>query len=154
METLASFEQGALSVWVRESPLVFPSLLVAHALGMGVVVGINVLLAWRLIERRSRSIDIAPFVPVVWTGFAASLISGALLLAAYPAKALTNPVFYSKLALLAAGLGLFHLIRGSSEPRRPLLYAAGLLVVWFGSITTGRLLAYTHSVLLASHAYE
>lgn len=153
METFLWLEESALSSWVRESPLVFPTLLIAHALGMGVVVGINVLLAWRLFVRRIGTIDVAAFVPLVWMGFAASLISGALLLAAYPAKALTNPVFYVKLALLAVGLVLFRALCRSTEPRRPLAYAAGLLAVWFAVVTAGRLLAYTHTVLLASHSY-
>lgn len=154
MEVFAWFEQSALSTWVRESPLVFPTLLVAHAFGMGTVVGINVFLAWRLRSRDIRPTEIVPFVPLVWTGFTASLLSGALLLAAYPAKALTNPIFYLKLGLVALGLVLFDILRKRADmPSRPLVAAAALLLVWFAAITTGRLLAYTNTVLLASHSF-
>ena len=89
----------------------------------------------------------------VWLGFAASLISGVLLLAAYPAKALTNPTFYLKLALVAAGLILFSRLRRRPTLDRHVIAAVTLLVVWFSAVTAGRLLAYTHSVLLASHLY-
>lgn len=153
METFAWFESSALSIWVRESPLVFPTLLIAHALGMGLVVGINVLLAWRLF-RAGRCVEIDSFVPLVWLGFAASFVSGVLLLAAYPAKALTNPVFYLKIALITIGLILFRILRSPVASTRPACVAAvALLTVWFAAITGGRLLAYTNTVLLASHLF-
>ena len=44
MELLASFEQDAFSVWVRESPslLAFPFILYLHTLGLAMLAGINV----------------------------------------------------------------------------------------------------------------
>jgi len=154
MEYFAWFENTALSLWVRESPPVFPALLIAHVLGMGVIVGVNVLLAWRVSRRELQPGEIATFVPLVWLAFTASLISGALLLAAYPAKALTNPVFYLKLALIALGFALFGALRRRPRVAHwPLASAAALLLVWFAAITTGRLLAYTNTVLLASHLF-
>lgn len=154
METLAAFEQSAISLWVRESPPVFPTLLIVHALGMGVVVGVNVFLAWRLCSSTDRFDLHRSFEPLVWIGFSASLVSGLLLLAGYPAKALTNPVFYLKLALLAAGLAWFRALRSPpASLSRARLHAAALLLVWFATVTSGRLLAYTHDVLLASHLF-
>src|SRR5690606_2186296 len=44
------------------------------------------------------------FFPAAWIGFTIALVSGVLLLLAYPTKALTDPVFYLKLALIAAAL--------------------------------------------------
>jgi hypothetical protein len=152
METFAWFEATTLSIWVRESPLVFPTLLIAHALGMGAVVGANVFLAWSLKSPRLHP-SFSPLARVVWLGFVASLISGSLLLAAYPAKALTNPTFYLKLALVAAGLLLFARLRQRPTIDRPAIAAVTLLVLWFSAVTAGRFLAYTHSVLLASHLY-
>ena len=44
------------------------------------------------------------FQPILWCGFWVNAVSGVLLLIGYPTKALTNPVFYLKLSLIAGGL--------------------------------------------------
>ena len=46
------------------------------------------------------------FLPVMWFGFWLNAISGVALLIAYPTKALTNPVFYLKLVLIALAMVL------------------------------------------------
>ena len=50
---LASFEQNAFSVWVRESPslLAFPFILYLHTLGLAMLAGINVGLDFWLLAR-------------------------------------------------------------------------------------------------------
>jgi hypothetical protein len=157
MEFLAWFENTGLSTWVRESPPVFPTILVIHALGMGTLVGANVVVGLRAIGV-ARSLELSTlerFVPLVWIGFIASLGSGLLLLAGYPAKALTNPVFYVKFAFIGAAFALWRRMRrimnaGEVVGTLPMV-GIGLLVLWAGAITAGRFLAYTHTVLLASH---
>jgi hypothetical protein len=94
-------------------------------------------------------------VPLAWIGFIASLVSGLLLLAGYPAKALTNPVFYLKFACIGAAFALWLRMRrimnaGDVVGTLPMA-GIGLLVLWAGAITAGRFLAYTHTILLASH---
>ena len=89
--------------------------------------------------------------------------SGGLLLIAYPAKAVTNPVFYLKLAaVLAALLITRSLMNGVMRdarhdaglaPRHARVLAALSLVLWAGAVTSGRLLAYTHNMMMASHQY-
>jgi hypothetical protein len=76
-----------------------------------------------------------------------------LLLIAYPTKALTNPIFYLKLTLIAAGVVLAMKIRvylmggtvgaNDAAPGRLRKLAAVSLLIWVASITAGRLLAYT-----------
>lgn len=155
MEFFAWLENTSISIWTRESPLVFPSILVAHALGMGCLVGVNVVLALRASRFiRVPMSELERFVPLMWIGFVASLCSGVLLLLGYPAKALTNPVFYVKFAFIAAGFVLALRIRRarlSGPDDGAALLGALSLLAWFGAITAGRLLAYTHDVLLASH---
>ena len=107
MEVLASIEQNALSVWVRESPslLAFPFILWLHTLGLVMLAGTNVgLAAWLLARRTVPSFDLAGVYRVMWLGFGINAVSGLTLLAAYPAKTLTNWVFFVKLALVAAAL--------------------------------------------------
>ena len=48
----------------------------------------------------------------MWAGFWVNAFSGVLLLIAYPTKALTNPVFYLKLALIAVAI-----VAGACHPR-------------------------------------
>jgi hypothetical protein len=163
MELFVWFENTQFSTWVRESPLVFPTILIAHALGMGCLVGVNVFVALRSLGfvRAISAEMLRRFVPILWLGFFASLGSGLLLLAAYPAKALTNSIFYLKFSLIGAALLLLRSMRVKATlidgldvlPIGVRIHAIALLMLWAAAITAGRLLAYTHSVLLASHLY-
>jgi hypothetical protein len=160
MESFLWFENTLLSIWVRESPLVFPTILIAHAIGMGTLVGVNVLIGLHALRVSPQlpGAMLVRFLPLMWAGFLVSLFSGLLLLAAYPAKALTNPVFFLKFVLIALAfvVGQRVLRRITGQPistGSPRIAAIGLLLLWAGAITAGRFLAYTHHVLLASHLY-
>jgi hypothetical protein len=168
---LAWLESTALSVWIVESPslLAFPGILTLHAIGMGFAVGINAALDLRIL-------GVAPtvpigemrrFVPVLWFGFWLNAVSGVLLLIAYPTKALTNPVFYLKLVLIAVGMVLFvrigrRVFRDGAdqldtiEPdtsRRLRRLAVVSLVCWAAAIFAGRFLAYTYTRLTQTQTY-
>ncbi len=85
----------------------FPGILALHAIGMGFAVGISVALDLRIL-------GVAQAIP--WRDaplradpvgrFWLNAVSGVLLLIGYPTKALTNPVFYLKLLLIAAAMVL------------------------------------------------
>ena len=163
METLARIEVTALSLWFRESGLVFFGSLTLHSLAMALVVGINLAIAFRLLGIVP-SFALKPlmrFYQMHWIAVILIFLSGLALLLAYPAKALTNPVFYAKFAMLSVGLmiasKLQNLIRTRSEnelnSKTVKLAALTSIVVWVGTITTGRFLAYTNSVLLASRFF-
>jgi len=94
--------------------------------------------------------ELRRFAAVVWFGFAINAASGVMLLIAYPTKALTNPVFYLKLTLIALGVWLVGRIRERVESF-PKGLAVASLVCWGGAITAGRLLAYTYRHLMAGH---
>ena len=51
--------------------------------------------------------ELRHFARVMWLGFWLNTASGLLLLIGYPTKALTNPVFYMKLLLIAVGMWLY-----------------------------------------------
>ena len=166
MELLASLEQTALSVWVRESPslLAFPFILYLHTLGLAMLAGINVGLAvWLLGSRTVPSFDLAGVYRVMWLGFGINALSGLVLLAAYPAKALTNWVFFVKLVLVALALWTLEQTKDeitvlsgtaarevTARARRLALLS---LLFWAGTILAGRFLAYTHHILLASEGF-
>jgi hypothetical protein len=157
---LAFIEGSALAGWVRgesiDAILVFPIVVTLHTIGMGFLAGGSAAIALRIL-------GVAPhvplklmarFLPLLWLAFAINAVSGILLLIAYPTKALTNPVFYVKLCLIALAVWLVYRI-GAAVLRTPdvdrgtvtaeaRMLAAASLASWIALITAGRLLAYTH----------
>ncbi|MCH2469462.1 MAG: hypothetical protein MK486_05565 [Gemmatimonadetes bacterium] len=163
MDFLLWFEETAFSTWMRESGPAFFSSLVLHSVAMGFVVGVHVATDLRVLGVACR-VPLSlmrGFLPVAWVALWVVVASGALLLCAYPTKALTNPLFYVKLlAVLAALLIARSLTRGllgddnhdaGPLPRKARVLAALSLALWAGAITSGRLLAYTYNLLMASH---
>jgi hypothetical protein len=154
MNFLAWLESTAASEWVRGSPsfFAFPGILSAHTVGMGLAAGINAAIALRILGVASGvPIDeMRQFLPAMWFGFWLNFASGIGLLLGYPTKALTNPDFYLKLALIAVGVWLVGRIRERIESR-PKGLAVASLICWGGAITAGRLLAYTYRHLMAGH---
>lgn len=163
MEYLVWFEDTAFSIWMRESGPAFFSSLILHSVAMGFVVGIHVATDLRIlgVAPKVPLSLMARFSPVLWVSLVVIVVSGVLLLAAYPAKALTNPVFYLKLAAAVAALFTARSIAGGMmqdathdagrTPARARALAVASLVLWLVAITSGRFLAYTHTVMLASH---
>jgi hypothetical protein len=142
---------------VREAPTMFafPFILILHAWGMGIIAGGNAAIGLRILGFAPRVplSAMAKFYPVMWFGFVINAVSGFLLLMGYPTKALTNPVFYLKLACIAAGMVLMSWLRRRIVPQEPAsgnskALAALSLIVWAGAIVSGRLLAYTCKYLL------
>jgi hypothetical protein len=155
----AWIERTPVALWVRESIWGFPISLILHAWAMAVLVGISLLLALSALGVAPRLL--LPLAekskPVIWAAFFVSSISGVLLLSAYPAKALTNEVFYLKLVFVGVALTLVLSVINQCKrlapehvtalPAKLRLRAAGILLAWFGTIASGRLLAYTYSIL-------
>jgi hypothetical protein len=158
LDLLLAIQDSATGTWLRESTWALFALLILHTLGMAFMAGTALALLAR-VAGLARQIPLALLWRLRWvvnTGGGIAILSGVLLLMAYPAKALTNPVFYLKLSLLAlAWWQTLHLLkRASSDPQpSPPIAASGLLAVliallWLGGVTAGRLLAYTHTELL------
>src|SRR5687768_1768359 len=108
-------ESSALSVFVREWPSLwgFPFILILHTWGLAFLVGANVAIAARALGA-AQGVPLAalePYYRVMWVGFWINALSGVLLLIAYPTKALTNPLFYVKLLLIAVALVVAQQIR-------------------------------------------
>lgn len=148
-------ESSAFSVWVRESNslLAFPGILAAHTIGLGLLAGLSGALALRLLgfARGIPPEAFMRFLPLMWIGLWMNVLTGVVLLLGYPTKALTNPVFYLKLALIAAALVVLRAILRRIGTQTPCattsILAAALLIGWVAAITAGRLLAYTYTRL-------
>ncbi len=151
-------EHSPLSMWIKESMSFWPYdilCLSAHAIGMALLVGFSSAIALRIVGFAPR-VPIAPmaqFFPVMYAGFWINLLSGIGLFITYPVKAVTNPIFYLKMAGVVLAVVCIRRIKrrvfdepgcandrlGPERGQRP---AAVLLVVWVVTITAGRLLAY------------
>ena len=154
-------ESTALSMWLVGSISVFafPFVLALHTVGLGLLVGLNAALDFRMlgVAPHIPLTEFRRFLPIMWFGFWLNAASGVLLRMAYPTKALTNPVFYLKLGLIAAATSILLNVRRrvlseqapAGPPVRVKLLAAASLFCWAGAIVAGRLLAYTYSRLTA-----
>ena len=159
---LNTFEQSALSTWLRESPSVFGFyfILLFHTIGLALVVGPNAAIDLRLLGV-ARNIPLPPlrsWFNLIWLGLAINVTSGIFLVLAYPSKAFTNPDFYIKLTLIGFAVWTLRKMKRQVFDDSSLSEAAILargkmlavwsLVLWAGVITAGRLLAYTCSYLV------
>jgi hypothetical protein len=157
-------EESPFSVWVREWPSIFgfPFILFLHTLGLAMLAGISVAIdLWLLrIAAFGNPTRMTGLIRTMWLGLAINTVSGIALLAAYPAKALTNPVFFAKMLLVVLGVvavtrinrevfpnGLA--VAGAAVTAAAKRWAMGSLGIWAATVVTGRLLAYTHRVLFA-----
>ena len=159
---LSWLEATAFSTWMRESTSIFafPIVLAVHTIGLGLIAGLNVALDLRILGAAAGipAPEFRGFVPLMWLGLWLNVTSGLALLAAYPTKALTNPVFYLKLGLIAVALVILRVVRRrlltvgapvtTSTSGGVRILAAASLVCWAGAITAGRLLAYTYTRLM------
>ena len=104
MAFLAWVEGLGLSTWIRESDSVFAyaGVLFLHTLGLGMLVGTNVLIGLVVLRRRLEApvTSLAAFYPFMWAGFWLNVVSGSLLLIADATTKLTNPVFFIKMAFV------------------------------------------------------
>ena len=158
---LETIERSGLSTWIRESESAFAYyfVLVIHNIGLALLVGTCGVLGARLLG----FVPELPFAPlrrfftVIWIGFWLNVVSGIFLLLAYPTKALTNPLFYVKLVLIACGVWTLRRIEREllidagtphAEPRVSRSLAIWMLGLWLGVLTAGRALAYTATYLL------
>jgi hypothetical protein len=144
-----AIETTALSTWIRESAslLAFPGILIVHTLGMAMLVGISVTTSLRVMGV-AQGVPLAAlqrFTPLAWIGLIMMALSGLLLLIAYPMKALTNPIFYVKLAVIGVAVFVMARVARSGATK---VQAAAAILLWAAAITAGRLLPYTYRHLL------
>jgi hypothetical protein len=143
---------------IRESNITFPVIESVHVLSITLVFGTIAVLDLRLLGLVLRQVPVSriarSILPLTWTGFCISLVSGFLLFWAEAAKVYWNPAFRAKLVLLVlVGLNplIFHttIYRGVEEwgdlavfPWRARAAAVASLMLWSGVIIAGRAIAY------------
>ena len=156
MSTLAWLEQTEFSDWVLTSFIGFPLMLSLHAVGMAVSMGLILVMDLRMLGffnfvsytflRRA--------LLLAWTGLGVNFISGTILFVPRGVEYVGDPAFLTKMVLIVLGLGNTGWLHGqvvsessvwSSEVAAPVpvrLVAVASMLLWFGAITSGRLIAY------------
>jgi hypothetical protein len=154
-------ENLPLAEWVRSSPSLFAysTVLTAHGIGLGMVVGVNTVIALRLL-------GVAPDIPltglrrlygIVWVGFFINLVSGLLLFIAEAHTMAGMVAFWSKLLFVAAGMSVAELLKrfyfadvASVEAGVVTRVGRKLAIVslgcWYLALIAGRLTAYPEMV--------
>jgi hypothetical protein len=127
---------------MREDAYAYFVALILHAFGMALLVGGGIVISLRRmgIAPQAELPMFRGFHPVMFIGAMLAVVSGLGLLAGYPAKALTNPLFAVKFACF---IGATLLLR--TKPHRGL--AALALVLWLAGVAAGKLLLHTAKIL-------
>ncbi|WP_045391179.1 hypothetical protein [Falsirhodobacter sp. alg1] len=150
METLYWLEDSALGMMVSSSEWGYPIILTLHAIGMGILVGVALMLAIRVMGFAA-AIPVTAMFPywrVALGGFVLNLLSGSALFCGNASELFFNWAFRIKIALVFLGLGLsWWLVRicisrtdNISFRHRRLAVAATL--TWVAAIISGRLIGY------------
>lgn len=144
----AAIEQSQLSIWMREDAYAYFIALIFHAFGMAFLVGGGIVICLRVlgVGKSAALQKFRGFLTVMWVGAILAFASGLLLLSAYPAKALTNPILAVKFACLITASLLVRKMLRSTEPPRPAIGAIALML-WLAGVAAGKLLLHTYTVL-------
>ena len=156
-EFLTELENGGFGTWVRESPSMFAytGLLSLHALGLAFAVGFSWFIALRILGF-GRALPLAAtegLFPLLWVGFWINAASGLALLISNASRDLTNPVFLTKIALIALAAFSMAVLKRSVfgspsaldagvAPSSSRLLAGASIALWTGAIVAGRLSEY------------
>ena len=156
-----AIENSAYATWVRESPSIFAytSILSLHAIGLAIIVGINYLIALRLLGF-VKEIPLQPMrklFPWMYLGFTINLFSGASLLAANLTGDLSNWLFVAKLVFIALAMVNLELTRihvfdkpgtvgADGLPKNARVFAIAAFLLWGLAMIAGRFTAYPNFV--------
>jgi hypothetical protein len=153
---LEYLENLSFSMWVKDSPSIwaFPTILVLHTIGMGIVAGGSTMLSlvtlgfWPSVPRK----PFARVFPYMWGAFWLNAVTGTMMLIADATTKLTMLDFYLKMTLVFAGIFMMSRQRREifENPQlddapvsgKAKMIAWASMGCWLGAITAGRLMAY------------
>jgi hypothetical protein len=148
----------SLSQMIQSAEWIIPATQTVHIIAVAAVVTSALMVDLRLLGVRWQDQTVAAvsrrFVPFIWWSLPILLVTGAVLIIAEPARALQNPVFLLKMALLVAAIGItlasqiplykdvtyWETSRGRRRGARAI--AAISLPIWIAIVFAGRWIAY------------
>jgi hypothetical protein len=158
---IEAIENSAYAVWVRESPSIFAytSILSLHAIGLAIIVGLNTVVALRMLGYVPE-IPLPPLrklFPWMYLGFTINLFSGSSLLAATLSNDLGNWLFLCKLVFILFAMINLELTKiqvfdkpgplaANGLPKNARALAIASFVLWGLAMVAGRFTAYPNFV--------
>lgn len=150
IEFFRALESTQFSIWIRESGSIwaYPIVLSLHTIGLGMLVGFNWVVDFRLLGFASDAIPLKSmqrFFPWMWWGFWINAASGLVLTFADAATKLTSWVFGVKMVLIALAVAVLVQLRkrvfvqGTSDGKA---LAVVSIALWVSATLMGRLMAY------------
>lgn len=153
---MAWLEATALATWTRQSPSIwaYPTILTLHTVGLGIVVGANAVIDFRLLGFAPRISlpSLSPLFRMILWAFLLNAATGVMLFMSDATTKSKQPVFYIKLTLIVLALWNTNIVRRGILQDGPIgaplhlpryrRLAVVSLVLWAGAITAGRLMAY------------
>ena len=146
-----------ISTWIRKTADIIPVVQSIHILAIAVVVGsalvTDLRLAGVLATDETPQTVVRRYLPWMWAALALLLATGATLAVGEPNRVLENPVFWTKMGLVAFAFSLTLLFRYPilhpefrleharwSALAKPMAWTS--LLVWIAVIFCGRWIAY------------
>jgi len=158
---LITLENTRVSLFIRESDsfLGFPTILTAHTFGYCFIMATNSIVSARMLGF-GKSIPFKPLrrlFPMMWIGLIVTAISGGLLVMAAAEKRVPNPILWIKLLIIAVATPMmwrFQMkvfddptVNETNIPRSARTMAAWQLALWMLILISGRLIAYSATIL-------
>ena len=159
MVLLQWLEGTRFSDWVLTSMIGFPLMLSLHAVGMAISVGLLIALNLRLLGlfRVISWSFMLRVLGLVWLGLCVNFLSGVALFLPRGAEYVRDPAFITKILLICIGVSITCYLRkilacqseswnvNRGVPLQIRFCAVISILVWFGTIMSGRLIAYIGS---------
>ncbi len=156
MNTFEWLEMSPLSVWVGESLIGYPLMLVCHSIGLAIVVGILFMLNLRILGLFSGISFVAfnPLIKLAWAGFVLNFLSGCALFTAQATVFVQSTPFLIKIgAIFLAGINaafMQNMMKNQAErwdsgdrvAGTARIMAVASLVLWSTAVIAGRMIAY------------
>jgi hypothetical protein len=155
MALFQRLQDSAFTEWFLGSPSIwaYPTVLTLHTVGMAILVGASFVMNLRVLQVSGAMPlhRLQPLYRFVWIGFAINLLSGLVLFVTEAADRVVDPVFFVKMASIAAALVLGVMLKrlAIDRPNGPQVatvlsrsLAAASLGLWTIAIVAGRLMAY------------
>lgn len=151
LSLLDAIGNTGFAIFFREANTVwgYPTVLVAHAYGMILLVSVSVVIILRTLGYAS-GVPLAAlrkYVPIMWVGLGINALSGVILFSLDGRTFATMPAIWIKLAAIAVAVVCTRrLIAGLNKPAAQATEGKGLaytaLVAWVIGTTAGRVTAY------------
>ncbi len=154
---LGALEEGSIASAMRDSLWMYPLVETIHIIGFSILVGAVVMFDLRILGVSKRiSVRLLARHLLPWSVAALLLIvpTGTLMFASEATDLVGNRAFVIKMLLLmlaGANAGAFHLgsfrnaeywDQNTPAPAGAKLHALASMLIWFGVITCGRMIAY------------